>query len=418
MKEYQNANVRVPQHFFLYKSLTLRRGEAQTGEYKAGLVFDKICDKVENDVIQLSYLTPNGAYLLVGTSQNFAICYSIPSYSTKFLMELTLTNPQIGRIMRIFEEQGQDFDVETSCNTFSMTWVSAVATNSTASILAVGFIDGYLNVFDTSTKSLMHIVQAHVDYFQCMIFTFRDILVTGGIDSNIKVWRSLNDPVLSTESIFFKHTDKIIKLKCFMVERCEYILSCASDGTAYYWGIGVYRPDKQLSFGDAQMVDGTLSFLYKLTLEGSSVAMEKYSFSTRTMVRKRIVRYFEGLSEFDVRALLGFTDSEIFVPKTRGVFQMCKNLIIVWIGGGTEPIEFYETENLTKVFEVNLAENPLFVTISHNMNDLHLYYNYNLHVLRLLDLRPERRPALKDVADVKALKLEQKGMSQSSKRTL
>lgn len=317
LKDYYMQPIKCPQFFFTLKTLIIRSGlEAMNLEGKGVRQLNNLGDKIEDDNILVTYLTPNNTYMTLITSGYIAYCYKMPTYEMKWNFDVKINNDQIARIMKLFKMKNLSFDSERSCNTFDRNWISVVATTNNADIMAIGFVDGYINLIETTNRNLIHILQAHIDMVSAMCFTKGDVLLTGGIDSNIKVWRNIRNPHLSPEYIFLKHTDKIQFLRTFTVGEKEYILSADDEGIVYYWESGSYRADKFVSVEENSLVDGNDQMVLALSIENSSIFIKKYSFAKRGSVGKVIVRYFNELDDLKIKSLMGFNDSDIFFPKS------------------------------------------------------------------------------------------------------
>lgn len=310
--------VKCPQYFFTFKTLIVRSGlDALNFEGKVGRTFTPLSDKIEDDNILATYLTPASTYMALITSGYLAYCYRMPTYEQRWSIDIKLNNDQIARIMKAFKLKNLSFDAEKSCNTFDRNWVSVCAITNNADLLVVGFVDGYMNIIETASRNLLHILQAHVDMIASMVFTKSDVLLTGGIDSNIKVWRNLRNPNLSADYIFLKHTDKIHFLRTFTVGEREYLLSADEEGIVFYWESGSYRADKFVAVDENSMVDGNDQMVFSLCVENSSVILKKYSFAKKSSVNKIIVRYYDDYDDLHVKSLLGYNDSDYFFPKSR-----------------------------------------------------------------------------------------------------
>ena len=152
-----------------------------------------------------------------------------------------------------------------------------------------------------------------------MLFTKSDQLVTGGMDSNVKVWRSIREPMLNTLFIFMKHTDKIVYIRSFNINGDEFILSADDIGAIYYWKIGGYKAERYIPVDEKSLVDGNNQLIFTMSAEGSNIVLKKYSFVKRTLISKVYVDNYEDRGELEVKALIGFNDSEFFHQKGRGV---------------------------------------------------------------------------------------------------
>lgn len=321
-KDYYLQPVKNPQFFFTLKTLVVRSGlEAMNFDGKGTKAFNMLGDKIEDDNILVTYLTPANTNMVLITSGYIAYCYKMPTYETRWNIDIKLNNDQIARIMKVFKSKNLSFDPERSCNTFDRNWVSTVAVTNNADIMAIGFVDGYINLMETSTRNLFHILQAHVDMVSSMVFTKGDVLLTGGIDSNIKVWRNVRNSNLSPEYIFLKHTDKVHFMRTFTVGEKEYILSADEEGIVYYWESGSYRADKFVAVEENSLIDGNDQMVFALSIENSAVILKKFSFAKKAPVSKIIVRYYSDMDDMKIKSLLGFNDSDIFFPKRIPLFS-------------------------------------------------------------------------------------------------
>ena len=334
--------------------------------------FNQLYDKIENDTIEASYVTSTNSHLVIATSNAVALCYKMPLYEQRWIIDIKIDNRQISRIMKAFQKSNIPFDVESSCNTFEKNWITCIATSQQADILVVAFIDGYMNLINTGTKDIMHIVQAHVDAITFLTFTKSDVLVTGGMDSNVKVWKNLKQESVSSEYTFMKHTDKISFVRSYHISDKEYVLSCDNDGVAYYWEIGSFKAEKYILIDENSLIEGNSHLIYSICIEHSCVVLKKYSFAQREVMQKIVLRYFDGFDDLSIRATLGFSDSEIFQPKLKAYIKIAKNILVIWLR--TTVVEFFDIDKLTKLYEVKLSVVPNTIKVTTNLNDIILFY--------------------------------------------
>ena len=368
--------VKTPQFFFTYKTLDVKSGgvDSLQLESKVNRIYNTINSKVADDVVEVVYMTTDNTYLAIITSGAFCYCYSMPTYQRKFVIDVKMSNKQIARIMKAFQENGTPFDIETSCNTFDRNWVTACALTNTADVLAVGYYDGFLYLINTNTKDILHIVQAHVDFIACLVFTKNGLLLSGGADSNIKVWGGFTEPVLTSEYVFVKHTDKITSIRTFLIKTSnkEFVLSSDSDGIVYYWEIGSYKADKYLAVDSNSLIDGNPDLVYTIVPEGSCIMLKQFSFNRKGCIKKVVLRNFEGMDEISIQARFGFNDSEIFQPKIKSFIGIANGILVVW--ARADSVEFFDINNLTKIYEIKLSAIPNMIKLTKKMNELLLFY--------------------------------------------
>lgn len=320
LKDYYSQPVKCPQFFFTLKTIVVRSGlDTLNYEGKMHKAFNTLSDKIEDDNIVCSYLTPNNTYMVLLTSGYFAFCYRMPTYETKWGIDIKINNDQISRIMMAFKMRNIEYDIEKSANTFDRNWACTCAVTNSADLLVIGFVDGYINILDTATRDLLHIIHAHVDMISAMTFSRNDVLFTGGIDSNVKVWRSLRNPNLSADYVFLKHTDKVHFIRTFTVGDREYVLSADEEGIIYYWQSGSYRADKFVAVEENSLVDGNDQMVFGLSIEASTIILKKFSFSKRAPINRVIVRYYDDTDELRIKSILGYNDSDSFSPNSRKV---------------------------------------------------------------------------------------------------
>ena len=383
-QQYHNLLIKEPQYFFTLRTLIIKSGRysIQQEIKQTKKIYNNMQDKILDDNIEVSYVSSNNTYLLICTVDS-AYCYKMPSYDHRYTIDIRLNNQQIGRIMKAFNDKGVEFDIESSVNTFDRNCISCCATSSSADILVVGYIDGYMHVINTYTKDILHIVQAHVDMITCVHFTKNDILLTGGIDSNIKVWGGYREDNIGAEYTFLKHTDSIAYIRSYTVNNQESILSSDIDGIVYYWNIGTYKADKHLMIDEKSVIDGNDTLIYGLSIESSCIYLKKYSFSKRSMVNKCIVRHFSDMDDMSIRSMLGYNDSEVFNSKIRSYIRVARSVVVVWIY--TNTIYMYNVDKLTLVYNIQLSSIPNTIRCLSSLNDMILMYNDNIHVLRMID---------------------------------
>ena len=150
-----------------------------------------------------------------------------------------------------------------------------------------------------------------------MIFTKNDTLASGGIDSNVKVWRSVLESVMTPSFVFLKHTDKVICIKSFVKGDDEYLLTGDDGGAVYYWKIGGYKAERYIPVDGDSLMDGNDSLIFTLAVEQNNVCLKKFSFVQRTLISKVYLQHYEGKTEIEVKSLLGYNDSEFFHAKRK-----------------------------------------------------------------------------------------------------
>jgi WD40 repeat protein len=374
--KYQNLLVKVPQFFFTYKTIDLRNKafEPQNTEGKGMNTYNAMTDRVDDDVVESVYMTTENTFLIIITSASICFCYSMPSYQLKFILEVKLNNKQIARIMKVFQDNGTFFDIETSCNTFDRTWITACALTNNGEVLGVGYYDGFIYLTNTITKDILHIVQAHVDFISCMIFTKNGLLLTGGVDSNIKVWSGFTESVLTSEYVFLKHTDKITSMRTFLItaNSKEFVLSSDSDGVVYYWEIGSYKAENYVAVDPNSLIDGNPDLVYAIVPQRSSILLKQFSFNKKGCIKQAVLRTFDGLDEVSIQARFGFNDSEIFQPKLKSFISIANGILVVWTRN--DSVEFFDINNLTKIYEIKLSVIPNMIKLTKKLNELLLFY--------------------------------------------
>ena len=135
-----------------------------------------------------------------------------------------------------------------------------------------------------------------------MTFTKNDTLITGGIDSNIKIWRGLESKTVVSEYTFLKHVDKIVYIRTFFINNEEFVLSGDLDGVVYYWKVNSYKAERYLALDEYSIMDGNDTLMFTLNVQDSSVVLKKFSFNKRSTINAVVIRYFEGDDEMKVRA--------------------------------------------------------------------------------------------------------------------
>ena len=89
------------------KTLIIRSGiDGLNLEGKNYRTFNKLSDKIEDDNIECSYLTPGNTYMALITSGSMAYCFRMPNYEAKWTLDIKLSNEQIARIMSAFKIKG------------------------------------------------------------------------------------------------------------------------------------------------------------------------------------------------------------------------------------------------------------------------------------------------------------------------
>lgn len=136
-------------------------------DIKSEKVFNKIIDKIDEDFVEASYVTTAGSFLLVATVGCLVYCYKMPYYEQKFVLDLKIDNRQVKRVMRAFKDQGVSYDVDVANAIFDRNGITCIAADNDAKLVAVGYVHGFLHVYDTTSRNVLHIIQGHVDVVVC-----------------------------------------------------------------------------------------------------------------------------------------------------------------------------------------------------------------------------------------------------------
>ena len=132
--------------------------EGQYLEGKVGRQFNTISDKIQDDMVEVTYITTNSSFVVVVNSNLAAFCYKLQTYELKWIVDVKISNKQIARIITAYRDMQTDFDLDSNVNLFDKNWVTVVAVTSSAEVMVVGFIDGYFNVINTTSQNILHIV--------------------------------------------------------------------------------------------------------------------------------------------------------------------------------------------------------------------------------------------------------------------
>lgn len=95
-------------------------------------------------------------------------------------------------------------------------------------------------------------------------FTRNDTLITGGIDTNIKIWRGLESKTVVSEYTFLKHVEKIVYIRTFFLNNEEFVLSGDLDGVVYYWKVNSYKAERYLALDEYSIMDGNDTLMFTL----------------------------------------------------------------------------------------------------------------------------------------------------------
>lgn len=83
-------------------------------------------------------------------------------------------------------------------------------------------------------------------------------------------------------------------------------------------------------------------------------------------------------------------------------------MAIIWLN--SKIVEFFDVDTLTKVFEVKMSSVPNMIRVSNNFSDLLLYFNDNVHVVRLVDFNIDTRGGAGEAVDLRQF-IERKTMN-------
>ena len=208
---------------------------------------------IKNDIVEHISFSCNYKYLVAITVTKQVTCYMTPQYNRKWKARITLS-PKIAKIKH------PDVPLPPTC-------ISTIAIHNSGDHFAVGLATGHLLFYTINYKKvkakrmkltdderpiLTHTIQAHIDYISVLNYTPFGRLMSGGADSNIKIFSFFAKETVAPEFVFIKHCDEIdfIQVLESKVGAGETVASGDKTGTVFLWVIGNGRAQKMVNLGD------------------------------------------------------------------------------------------------------------------------------------------------------------------------
>lgn len=211
---------------------------------------------IKNDIVEHISFSCNYKYLIAITITKQVTCYATPEYNRKWKARINMS-PRLAKI------KNPDLPLPPTC-------VSAIAIHSSGDFFAVGLATGHLLFYaikyskkkskkkmkmkltDDEKPILTHTTHAHIDYISVLMYTPFGRLITGGADSNIKIYTSFAKATVAPEFVFIKHCDEIdfVQLLDSKADSGEVVASGDKTGTVFLWVIGKGRAQKMVNLGE------------------------------------------------------------------------------------------------------------------------------------------------------------------------
>lgn len=148
---------------------------------------------------------------------------------------------------------------------------------------------------DTQEAILTHSIVGHIDYVSILRYTPFGRLLSGGADSNIKVFAYFEKENLAPEYVFIKHCDEIdtIQIMDSDPNKGEIVATGDKSGTVFLWVIGSGTAQRMVHLGD-----DPIWVCFGNHLEEKERLFEEHSFGTdnnteKSQIRKQVEDYFE-----------------------------------------------------------------------------------------------------------------------------
>lgn len=244
---------KIPQAFFTLRDIRVGHDLFKHDLKNKEKMKDNLEFFIKDDIIEHIEFSCNYKYLITCTVTKQVSCYATPQYNRKWKCKINLS-PKIAKIKH------PDVPLPPTC-------ISTVALHNSGEHFAVGLATGHLLFYsikmrkvkarkmkltDDEKPILTHSIQAHIDYISVMNYTPFGRLMTGGADSNIKIFSHFAKETVSPEYVFIKHCDEIdfIQVLESKAGSGETVASGDKTGTVFLWIIGKGRAQKMVNLGD------------------------------------------------------------------------------------------------------------------------------------------------------------------------
>lgn len=200
---------KTPQAFFEIKDTTMGHDPAMHSKQKREQKLSNMEILIKDDIVEDLAFSTNEQFLITLTVQKEVICFKVPKYERVWKSKVELSQ-------RIASLNLTQIPLPPTC-------YSAVAIHDSGENFAIGTATGHLLFYsikkasrnqqirltDTQESILTHSLVGHVDYVSILRYTPFGRLLSGGADSNIKVFAYFEKETLAPEYVFIKHCDEI-----------------------------------------------------------------------------------------------------------------------------------------------------------------------------------------------------------------
>ena len=142
---------------------------------------------------------------------------------------------------------------------------------------------------------MTHSIVGHVDYVSIIKYTPFGRLVSGGADSNIKVFAYFDKENLAPEYVFIKHCDEIDSIQIMESDESkgESLATGDKSGTVFLWKIGSYSAQRMVHLGE-----DAIWVCFGNVLKEKDPLFQNHSFGNNSSVdnnqiKKQIEDYFQ-----------------------------------------------------------------------------------------------------------------------------
>lgn len=336
-QQFDFRTIEKPNLFYTVKKIDIqnycKNSESDEILYNDFQESGNITMKLNDDKIHFLKFTEDDNHIMVVTDKQRAVIYQVPNYRLKINLDIYISFENRILIQKLLENYSKSDSIDGENILVGASAITAVAVANDLSIVSVALANGLIQIYDTQKEKMVNVVHGHVDFISELELTSDNILVSGGADSNIKIWRINKNNVTELQQVFLKHSDSITSIQILpkMVteneigvssQQDQHIFSIDKEGQGILWRIGSDSVDAIINIGEDTFTSVlSKKIIVSLEFKRRLVKLSKFMRQSSSFQRTSNNIDYIQLEDFKEQARLGKVESDYFYKQSNFLFN-------------------------------------------------------------------------------------------------